>query len=191
MPSDITLEKNVPHSLDAERSVLGAILVENHAINRAQEILREGDGGFDLHVCMMDPFRCQVNLERPSGSVVGGRRDCIRLRLELASRDHKAKACYVPSVQGLHLGPGASLHGFQVLDLATPFGCPICPSRSGLEKLATQRADDLPPREPMTGDGFAEYLPKSPQPSAWRPKKMPSRDKLLQGRRQFFRLSSR
>jgi len=43
MPGDITLEKNVPSSLDAERSVLGAILVENTAINRAQEILKEAD----------------------------------------------------------------------------------------------------------------------------------------------------
>lgn len=43
MPSDITLEKNFPQSPDAERSILGAILVENRAINRAQEILTEGD----------------------------------------------------------------------------------------------------------------------------------------------------
>ncbi|HEU4401112.1 MAG TPA: replicative DNA helicase [Candidatus Polarisedimenticolia bacterium] len=43
MPSDITLEKNVPHNPEAERSVLGAILIENTAINRAQEILKEDD----------------------------------------------------------------------------------------------------------------------------------------------------
>jgi len=43
MPSDITLEKNFPQSPDAERSILGAILVENRAINRAQEILKEDD----------------------------------------------------------------------------------------------------------------------------------------------------
>src|SRR5712692_2297469 len=43
MPGDITLEKNVPQSVEAERSVLGAILIENHAINRAQGILREDD----------------------------------------------------------------------------------------------------------------------------------------------------
>ncbi len=39
MPGDITLDKDVPHSIEAERSVLGAILIENTAINRAQEIL--------------------------------------------------------------------------------------------------------------------------------------------------------
>ncbi len=43
MPGDITLEKNVPNNSEAERSVLGAILVENAAINRAQEILKEED----------------------------------------------------------------------------------------------------------------------------------------------------
>jgi replicative DNA helicase len=43
MATDVTLDKNVPHSVDAERSVLGAILIENAALNRAQEILKEGD----------------------------------------------------------------------------------------------------------------------------------------------------
>ena len=43
MPGDITLEKDVPCSVEAERSVLGAILIENTAINRAQEILKEED----------------------------------------------------------------------------------------------------------------------------------------------------
>jgi len=49
MPGDITLEKDVPHSVEAERSVLGAILIENTAINRAQEILAEGDFYRDPH----------------------------------------------------------------------------------------------------------------------------------------------
>ncbi len=43
MPGDITLDKSIPQSVDAERSVLGAILIENSAINRAQEILKEQD----------------------------------------------------------------------------------------------------------------------------------------------------
>src|SRR6266581_593489 len=43
MPGDITLEKDIPCSVEAERSVLGAILIENTAINRAQEILKEED----------------------------------------------------------------------------------------------------------------------------------------------------
>jgi replicative DNA helicase len=43
MPTDITLDRSFPQSPDAERSILGAILVENRAINRAQEILKEAD----------------------------------------------------------------------------------------------------------------------------------------------------
>ncbi|MEK7799362.1 MAG: replicative DNA helicase, partial [Acidobacteriota bacterium] len=49
MPGDITLDKDVPHSIEAERSVLGAILIENTAINRAQEILKESDFYRDPH----------------------------------------------------------------------------------------------------------------------------------------------
>ena len=49
MAADITLEKEVPHSLDAERSVLGAILVENSTLNRAQEILKDSDFYRDPH----------------------------------------------------------------------------------------------------------------------------------------------
>jgi replicative DNA helicase len=43
MEDDITLEKVVPHSIEAERSVLGAILVENKAFNEAAEMLQEND----------------------------------------------------------------------------------------------------------------------------------------------------
>jgi replicative DNA helicase len=41
--TDITLERNLPHSLEAERSVLGAILIENRTLSQAQEILQEED----------------------------------------------------------------------------------------------------------------------------------------------------
>jgi replicative DNA helicase len=49
MAGDITLDRNIPHSVDAERSVLGAILLENSAINRAQEILKDSDFYRDPH----------------------------------------------------------------------------------------------------------------------------------------------
>jgi len=49
MAADITLDRNVPQSVDAERSVLGAILLENSAINRAQEILKDSDFYRDPH----------------------------------------------------------------------------------------------------------------------------------------------
>lgn len=37
MPTDTVLERPLPHNLDAERSVLGAILLDNHALDRAIE----------------------------------------------------------------------------------------------------------------------------------------------------------
>ncbi len=46
---DITLERNLPHNLDAERSILGSIILENRALNMAQEILREEDFYRDGH----------------------------------------------------------------------------------------------------------------------------------------------
>src|SRR6202522_2080413 len=43
MPSDTTLERPLPHNLEAERSILGAVLLDNHALNAAVERLRSED----------------------------------------------------------------------------------------------------------------------------------------------------
>ena len=43
MPADTTLERPLPNNLDAERSILGAILVDNHALNAAIEALKAED----------------------------------------------------------------------------------------------------------------------------------------------------
>jgi len=43
MAIDITLERPLPHNLEAERSILGAILLDNHALNAAMEKLRSED----------------------------------------------------------------------------------------------------------------------------------------------------
>ncbi len=47
VPADI--ERPLPHNLDAERSVLGAILLDNHALNAAAEKLRADDFFLDQH----------------------------------------------------------------------------------------------------------------------------------------------
>src|SRR5271169_1905730 len=44
-----TLEKPLPNNLDAERSVLGAILLDNNALNTAIETLRPDDFFLDQH----------------------------------------------------------------------------------------------------------------------------------------------
>jgi len=49
MAVDATLEKPLPNNLDAERSVLGAILLDNHALNAAIENLRPEDFFLDQH----------------------------------------------------------------------------------------------------------------------------------------------
>lgn len=43
------LERPLPHNLDAERSVLGAILLDNHALNAAVELLRPEDFFLEQH----------------------------------------------------------------------------------------------------------------------------------------------
>jgi replicative DNA helicase len=49
MPVDATLEKPLPSNLEAERSVLGAILLDNNALNVAIESLRPEDFFHDHH----------------------------------------------------------------------------------------------------------------------------------------------
>ncbi len=49
MPVDTVLEKPLPNNLDAERSVLGAILLDNNALNAAIENLRPEDFFLDQH----------------------------------------------------------------------------------------------------------------------------------------------
>jgi replicative DNA helicase len=49
MASDTTLERPLPHNLEAERSILGAILLDNHALNTAVERLRSEDFFLSQH----------------------------------------------------------------------------------------------------------------------------------------------
>ena len=43
MANETTLERPLPQNLDAERSVLGAILIDNHSLNTAVEKLKPED----------------------------------------------------------------------------------------------------------------------------------------------------
>jgi replicative DNA helicase len=49
MAQESTLDRSLPHSLDAERSVLGAILLENNALHQAQQLLGDDDFYRDDH----------------------------------------------------------------------------------------------------------------------------------------------
>ncbi len=49
MATDVTLDRKLPQNLDAERSVLGAILLSNDAFHPAIEILEAADFSLDSH----------------------------------------------------------------------------------------------------------------------------------------------
>jgi replicative DNA helicase len=49
MASDTTLERPLPQNLEAERSILGAVLLDNHALNAAVQILRCEDFFLSQH----------------------------------------------------------------------------------------------------------------------------------------------
>src|ERR1700724_2011629 len=49
MPADTTLKKPLPNNLYAERSVLGAVILDNNALNAAIENLRPEDFFLDQH----------------------------------------------------------------------------------------------------------------------------------------------
>src|SRR5215470_11807658 len=49
MPADAQIERPLPHNIEAERSILGAILLDNHALNAAVEKLRGDDFFLDQH----------------------------------------------------------------------------------------------------------------------------------------------
>ena len=69
-------ERTLPHSLDAEKSVLGAILIHNDAFNHAAELIDTQDFFRDAHRRIFD--RMVVLSER------GDAIDFITLKEELA-----------------------------------------------------------------------------------------------------------
>src|SRR6266571_4010327 len=87
MPSQPTLEKPLPNNLEAERSVLGAIILDNHALNAAIGTLRPEDFFLDQHrrvfthmivlgenqqaidlVTLTDELHCKGELEASGGA---------------------------------------------------------------------------------------------------------------------------
>jgi len=64
--TDVSIERPLPHNLEAERSILGAVLLDNHALNAAVERLRTEDFFLSQHRHIFD---CMIQL--------GERRDAI------------------------------------------------------------------------------------------------------------------
>ncbi len=91
--ADITLEKNLPHNLDAERSILGSIILENNALNLAQEILKETDFYREGHRKI---FRIMESLVEGSSVI-----DLVTLKNELqrsGDLDAVGGAAYISSL---------------------------------------------------------------------------------------------
>jgi replicative DNA helicase len=57
--SDVSIERPLPHNIEAERSILGAVLLDNHALNTAVERLRSEDFFLSQHRHI---FECMVAL---------------------------------------------------------------------------------------------------------------------------------
>ena len=84
--SDYTLEKAMPSSIDAERAILGAILLDNAMINQAAERIRREDFFLDSHRRiydkmlklfeqgrLIDPITLQEELKRAGDlDLIGG-----------------------------------------------------------------------------------------------------------------------
>src|SRR5437763_8117923 len=54
MPEAAVAERTLPHNLEAERSVLGAVLLHNDAFNLAAELIDSGDFFRDAHRRIFD-----------------------------------------------------------------------------------------------------------------------------------------
>jgi replicative DNA helicase len=76
MPEAVALDRPLPHNLDAERSVLGAILIHNDAFNSAAEVLNPRDFFRDAHRRIFDKM---VQLSERGNAI-----DFITLKEELS-----------------------------------------------------------------------------------------------------------
>ena len=75
MPDAAIAERTLPHNLEAERSVLGAILLHNDAFNLAAEVIDAGDFFRDAHRRIFDKM---VNLAERGDAI-----DLVTLKEEL------------------------------------------------------------------------------------------------------------
>ena len=93
MASDAALERPLPHNLEAERSILGAVLLDNHALNAAVERLRTDDFFLPQHRHI---FERMVGLAERQQAI-----DTITLMEDLARRGELEAAGGVPYLSQL------------------------------------------------------------------------------------------
>jgi replicative DNA helicase len=78
-PSDVTLEKILPNSIESERAVLGAVILEHKSIFAATEVLTVEDFYLEGH---REIFRAMLGLAEEETSI-----DLVTLREELRRRN--------------------------------------------------------------------------------------------------------
>src|SRR5271169_1913151 len=93
MPGDATLERPLPHNLEAERSILGAILLDNHALNAAIEKVRSDDFFLPQH---RQIFERMVQLGEKQQAI-----DIVTLMEDLSRRGELESAGGVPYLSQL------------------------------------------------------------------------------------------
>jgi replicative DNA helicase len=76
MATQPALERSLPHNLDAERSVLGAVLLDNHVLDAAMEKIRPEDFFLDQHRRV---FERMIALRETQGAI-----DLVTLTEDLA-----------------------------------------------------------------------------------------------------------
>jgi replicative DNA helicase len=80
MPADLTLDRGLPQSIEAERSILGAILLENSLLNQAVELLKADDFYLANHRLI---FEQMLGLSEKSRAI-----DFLTLTEELENAGH-------------------------------------------------------------------------------------------------------
>jgi replicative DNA helicase len=93
MASDSVLERPLPHNLEAERSILGAVLLDNHALNAAIEKLRAEDFFLPQHRKI---FERMVQLGEKQQAI-----DTITLMEDLTRRGELESAGGIPYLSQL------------------------------------------------------------------------------------------
>ena len=87
-PSDVTLERTLPNSIESERAVLGAIILDHKAIFPATEVLTAEDFYLEGH---REIFRAMLALAEEETSI-----DLFTLQEELRRRGKEEAAGGLP-----------------------------------------------------------------------------------------------
>src|SRR3979409_2500381 len=115
MPETAAVDRPLPHNLEAERSVLGAILIHNDAFNSAAEVLNPRDFYRDAHRRI---FEKMIQLSERGNAI-----DFITLKEELSKSgelDGVGGPAYVASlVDGLPHAPNVEHYARIVREKST------------------------------------------------------------------------